>query len=72
MKKNNCKGCLRNKKRDCFLSDKDKDCPCSICLLKGICTDVCHNFLDYVFLYNKPLHNLCINKNMTDNIKWKR
>lgn len=49
----NCKGCYRERVNSCALlcqnlhinsqrnDKKPKDCPCMICIIKGVCNDAC-------------------------------
>ena len=34
-------------------------CPCSICIVKGICIDSCQEFKDFVYRLKKIELNLC-------------
>lgn len=42
MREDECKGCVDYDK-NCLISGR-VDCPCSLCLIKGICTDTCEAF----------------------------
>jgi hypothetical protein len=41
----NCKGCCR---KPCTYSEYIEECPCGICLIKGICRIACDDFIDFV------------------------
>ena len=41
----NCKGCCR---KPCTYSEYIEECPCGICLIKGICQRACDDFIDFV------------------------
>ena len=47
----NCKGC--NAKNTCnnasFITEEARvKCPCSVCLIKVICNNICGNFNDFI------------------------
>ncbi len=46
---NDCKGCLSYDldNDDCSMIEVGGICPCSVCLIKGICTDPCIEFAKY-------------------------
>jgi hypothetical protein len=41
----NCKGCILYKV--CRIFQYDRECPCSICLVKGICQRDCTEFVKF-------------------------
>jgi len=62
-----CKGCRINYR--CVLEPhcinglgNKEECPCQICLIKGICEKVCTAFLNYSrYILNKHLHERAAN-----------
>jgi hypothetical protein len=45
-----CKGCYRRKY--CFYIKHKDNCPCAICLVKGICSEMCDEFSNYSDVIN--------------------
>lgn len=48
----NCKGCygcyLEDRRRVCFLLGQiDEECPCSMCLVKVICSEACKPYYKF-------------------------
>lgn len=41
-----CKGCCR--KPCTYSSEYIEECPCGICLIKGVCRRACDDFIDFV------------------------
>ncbi len=57
---NRCKGCYLKQKESlykCIINNEEnKNCPCSICLLKGICKTPCDSFINFLMvIINDPL-----------------
>lgn len=50
MNNDSCKGC-RVKLDECFIqvNNMADNCPCSTCLVKGICLDICQERNDYAY-----------------------
>jgi hypothetical protein len=47
----NCKGCYSYGKNDCFYIGRTEEgtvnCPCMICLIKGVCYRACEEYEDF-------------------------
>lgn len=44
-----CKGCIFFRDTVCFLLiNNNKDCPCSTCLIKSMCTTICQNIREHI------------------------
>ena len=60
MNREDCKGCKTdNPDGSCtwFIKDTKTICPCSICLIKMICSNSCSDFLLYSSSVNKSMLN---------------
>jgi len=42
-----CKGCYRRSVNFCVYTKYMKECPCGICLIKGVCQVACEEFIDF-------------------------
>lgn len=55
----NCKGCrIANLCKEMIVASKIKECPCRICLIKGMCQVSCEDFLrwqKYGLQYNEDI-----------------
>jgi len=65
-----CKGCyieFHCNLKAYYIDDQDNkvECPCQICLIKGICRDLCNNFI----VYRKNLMEYLHEKEMTQRYK---
>ena len=54
-----CRGCLTIVEYDCeyiFEKPDESKCPCSICIVKGMCEDMCDEFLHFQWpeIYGEP------------------
>lgn len=55
MNKEDCKGCIVYERdlRFCSWFHKDLICPCSICLVKAMCEDMCEEITVYLKIKEK-------------------
>lgn len=65
MKKEDCEGCHVYKylpDENCRWFREDSTCPCSICLVKVMCTDSCQLIKDYINKEVKPRESIITKK----------
>ena len=53
--KENCKGCKVGK--TCSLKNDNDKCPCSKCLIKVICIEMCNGLFDFVIMTSSERKN---------------
>ncbi len=57
-----CKGCYRQYKFFCIYARYIEDCPCGICLIKGVCQVGCDEFMDFIEAKQPNLFEVYENK----------
>jgi len=65
---NNCKGC--NSDKHCAYTEYSNDCPCSKCLVKVICLDICDELLEFNSNYHmKTMKGMNLNEPIRDRME---
>jgi hypothetical protein len=58
--KNVCDGCVSYRQGSCFIDPFINErlvCPCSICIVKMVCSKVCKELINYQFISKESNYN---------------